>query len=207
MYINFVGKVVMSNELSLQPSMDEDGLKFFTDAITRSNCYLEYGCGGSTAYAGNVAKVNAIISVDTSKDWVDKVRQSLSHTETKLFIKHCDLGELKEWGFPVDRSRSAHFWRYMVTPWETAKELNLVPDLILIDGRFRVASFLYSLLSARVGTLLLFDDYLNREAYFVVEKYCKLQEKHGRMGVFYVDHNYSITDLVSTIAEYSTNCA
>ena len=51
----------------------------------------------------------------------------------------------------------------------------------------------------------MFDDYLNREHYFVVEKFCKLQEKHGRMGVFYVDHNYSVPDLVSTIAEYSTN--
>lgn len=187
--------------------MDEDGLKFFTDAITRSICYLEYGCGGSSVYAANVAKVKTIISVDTSETWIAKVSQSVSNAETKLFMRHCDFGELKKWGTPVNRAKSPHFWRYMVTPWEMAREHNLIPDAILIDGRFRVASFLYSLLSARVGTLIMFDDYLNREQYFVVEKYCKLQEKHGRMGVFYADHNYTVTDIVATIAEYSTNWA
>jgi hypothetical protein len=53
----------------------------------------------------------------------------------------------------------------------------------------------------------MFDDYFGREHYFVVEKYCRLQEKHGRMGVFYAEQSYSVTDLVSTIAEYSTNWA
>lgn len=198
---------MMSDEISFQPAMDEDGLKFFKDAITHSKCYLEYGCGGSTAYAANVARVDTIIGVDSSKIWVDKVIMSLSNTQTNLFLKHCNLGEIGEWGTPVNREKSSDFWRYMVTPWQVAAETKLIPDTVLVDGRFRVASFLYSLLSARVGTLLMFDDYLNRDHYFVVEKFCKLQEKHGRMGVFYVDHQYSITDLVSTIAEYSTNWA
>ena len=180
---------------------------FFKDAIARSSCYLEYGCGGSTAYAANLAKVKTIISVDTSQIWIDKVIQSLAHTDSTLLIKHCDLGEIINLGTPINRDKSMHFWRYMVTPWETARAKNLVPDAVLIDGRFRVASFLYSLLSARAGTLLMFDDYLNRKHYFVVEKYCKLQEKHGRMGVFYADHNYAVTDIVATIAEYSTNWA
>ena len=197
----------MINEISLKPLMDVAGLKFFTDAIKRSECFLEYGCGGSTACAANVGRVKAILSVDTSKVWVDKVSEHLTRTETKLYIKHCDFGEIKNFGVPVSRAKSADFWRYMVTPWDAAKEHNLIPDTILIDGRFRVASFLYSLLSARVGTLLMFDDYLDRPQYFVVEKFCKLQEKHGRMGVFYAEHSYAVTDIVSTIAEYSTNWA
>jgi len=195
----------MSSEIGFQPSMDEGGLKFFTNAIMSSNCYLEYGCGGSTAYAANIAKVKTIIAVDTSNVWVAKVNQSLSGTQSKLHLKHCDLGEVGDWGTPVNTDRSADFWKYMVTPWQVAEQLKAIPDTVLIDGRFRVASFLFSLLSARVGTLLMFDDYLNREHYFIVEKFCKLHGKHGRMGVFYVDHNYSVPDLVSTIAEYSTN--
>jgi hypothetical protein len=92
----------------------------------------------------------------------------------------------------------------MVAPWQVANKLELIPDAVLIDGRFRVASFLYSLISARVGTILMFDDYLNREKYFIVENFVKLQEKHGRMGVFYVEHDYNLPEIVSTIAEYST---
>jgi hypothetical protein len=194
-------------DINLHPSMDGPGLKFFTDAVSRSNCFLEYGCGGSTAYAANFAKVKNIISVDTSKVWLEKVNQSLSDTGTKLFLRHCDLGEIGDWGTPVSRNNSGDFWRYMVTPWKLSKELKLIPDAVLIDGRFRVASFLYSLLSARVGTLIMFDDYLDRDHYHLVERFCKLKEKHGRMGVFYVEHNYDVSELVSTIAEYSTNWA
>jgi hypothetical protein len=193
--------------INLSPSMDGPGLKFFTDAVDRSNCFLEYGCGGSTAYAANVAKVKNIISVDSSKVWVEKVNKSLSDTETKLFLRHCDIGEIGDWGTPVNRNKSGDFWRYMVAPWQLSKELKLIPDSVLIDGRFRVASFLFSLLSARVGTLIMFDDYFDRGHYHQVERFCKLKEKHGRMGVFYVEHNYDMPELVSTIAEYSTNWA
>ena len=50
-------------DLSLVPVMDVKGLEFFQSAITRSKVFLEYGCGGSTAYAANVAGVESIISV------------------------------------------------------------------------------------------------------------------------------------------------
>ena len=197
----------MLSDLGFQPSMDDGGFSFFSTAISNSKCFLEYGAGGSTAYAANVGKVTAIISIDTSKVWVDKVKQSLSNSETRLFINHCDLGEVGGWGTPINREKSAEFWRYTVTPWRVAYESKLVPDLVLIDGRFRVSAFLYSLLSARVGTLIMFDDYLDREHYFVVENFCKLKEKHGRMGVFSVEHNYSLPEIAAAIAEYSTNWA
>ena len=194
----------MADDISLFPSMDSEGLSFFKDAISHSNCFLEYGCGGSTSYAVNFGKLSAVISVDTSKEWVDKVHKSLSHMNTQLLLEHCDLGPIGEWGRPINKDRSGDFWRYMVTPWRVARESRLTPDTVLIDGRFRVAAFLYSLLSARVGTLIMFDDYLNRPHYFVVENFCRLKEKHGRMGVFIVENNYSLPDIVSAIAEYAT---
>jgi hypothetical protein len=158
-------------------------------------------------HAANFGSVKTIISVDTLKPWIDKVSKSLESMQTTLLINYFDLGEIGDWGVPINRNKSQNFWRYMVMPWEAANSRNLIPDTILIDGRFRVASFLYSLLSSRVGTLIMFDDYLDREHYFVVEKFCKLQEKHGRMGVFYVEHKYSVPELVSAISNYSNNWA
>jgi hypothetical protein len=194
----------VSDAVALNPLMDASGLLFFKESLVSANCFLEYGCGGSTAYAVNQAKVKAVISVDTSLEWVEKVAQSLANSESRLLLKHCDVGPVVDWGAPLNRDRSQHFWRYMVTPWNTAKEHNLVPDLVLIDGRFRVASFLYSLLCARVGTTIMFDDYLDRPHYFVVERFCRLKEKHGRMGVFQVQQHYAVPDIVSAIAEYAT---
>jgi hypothetical protein len=195
----------MTQAVSIKPSMDEGGFKFFDSILSSASCLLEYGSGGSTSYAANIKKVKKIISVDTSQEWIVKVCNSISDVDTEIFIDYCDLGPVGDWGVPINREKSAHFWQYMVRPWQIAKTNNLVPNAILIDGRFRVASFLYSLISARIGTVIMFDDYLDRQHYFVVEKFCRLQEKHGRMGVFYVDNNFSMSDVVSAIAEYSTN--
>ena len=127
----------------------------------------------------------------------------MTDTQTTLLIEHCDIGTVGEWGTPKTREKIGDFWRYMATPWDVAKAKNLRPDLILVDGRFRVASFLLSLVNARVGATILFDDYLNRPKYFEVENFCRLREKCGRMGVFTVDLNYSIPDVCQAIAKYS----
>lgn len=49
----------------------------------------------------------------------------------------------------------------------------------MIDGRFRVACFLYSLLCAETGTVILFDDYSLRFRYHLVEDFCPKVESHG----------------------------
>jgi len=77
---------------------------------------------------------------------------------------------------------------------------------VSVDGRFRVASFLFSLLSARTGTTILFDDYMDRPNYFVVEEFCKLKEARGRMGVFTTSNQYSVTALCEKVAQYSILC-
>lgn len=175
----------------------------FKELLQASNCYLEYGCGGSTVYACNNAKVKTVISVETDKTWADKVRHSLESTESALYIEHCDIGELGEFGKPKNLDKVEDYWKYIVTPWEIAKQAHQVPDVVLIDGRFRVASFLYSLVCARVGTPIFFDDYFERPQYFVAEAFCKLTERHGRMALFTTSHNYALTDLIARIAQYS----
>jgi hypothetical protein len=189
----------------LVPWMDAQGLQCFQAALAHSQCYLEYGCGGSTVYACNTARVKTVISIESSRDWVDKLRALLAGTPSTLLLAHCDIGEVGDWGVPKSKDRVNDFWRYMVAPWQLARQHHHQPDTVLVDGRFRVASFLFSLLSARVGTTILFDDYLDRPEYFVVEQFCRLQEAHGRMGVFTAGPGYSTVDLCACIAEYSLN--
>jgi hypothetical protein len=199
----------MSNEIVLYPNLDEPSLLFFKTALLNNNCYLEYGCGGSTTYAIRETKIKTIISVDTSLEWINNINEYLKNSETdsetQLFLTHCNLGVVERWGTPVNRNNSIDFWKYMVAPWKIVKENRLSPDIILIDGRFRVACFLYSVLCADYGTTIMIDDYFHRPHYHIVERFCKLKERHGRMGVFYVEHNYSIPEIVAYIAKYSTN--
>ena len=193
----------MSNEQPIEPTVNTAEDARFKELLQTSNCYLEYGCGGSTLFACNNAKVKNVISVEIDKTWADKVRDSLEHANSSVHIEYCDIGEVGEFGKPKTLDKIQDYWKYMVTPWEVAKQNHLVPDVVLIDGRFRVASFLYSLVSARVGTSIFFDDYFDRPYYFIVEEFCQLTERHGRMALFTVTRNYALTDLIARIAQYS----
>ncbi len=185
------------------PHMDAEGLGCFKEALAVSRCYLEYGAGGSTLYAANVANVPTIVSIESDIDWKTKVVESISGSKSKIYIEHWDIGEVGEWGNPKNRSKITNYWGYMAQPWRIARSNNLVPDTVLVDGRFRVASFLFSLLSAQIGTTILFDDYLDRPAYFVVEEFCQPVRNRGRMGVFLATRNFSVTDICEKIARYS----
>ena len=195
----------MTSTVSSVPSMDELALACFIKMINNSKCYLEYGSGGSTIFAANVAHVPKIISVESDRKWSEHVKSSIENFSPSFHIEHCDIGEVVDWGHPKNNNNSDNFWRYSFQPWDTATRNFLIPDTVLIDGRFRVSSFLTSLLCSRVGTTLLFDDYFDRAQYSVVEKFCQLHERHGRMGVFISNHNYSHTDITRMIAEYSVN--
>lgn len=189
--------------LKLQPHMDEDALVFFKERIKSSLCYLEYGAGGSTFYAVNVVKVPVVISVESDRSLIEQLAPTLLLVNSRVFISHCNIGKIEAWGYPKNIDNVLNYWSYMSKPWHVVRENDFSPDLILIDGRFRVASFLYSLLSAKEGTTILFDDYADREEYFLVEKFCPLQERKGNMGVFTVSKDFSVPDICEKIAQYS----
>lgn len=193
----------MAEEQRAEPLVHNNENARFNELLGGSRCYLEYGCGGSTIYACNNAKVGTVISVELDKAWAVKVNASLTGTESNVYIEHCDLGDLDADKKPLIESGIHSYWKYMATPWEIAREIHQIPDVVLIDGKFRVASFLYSLISARVGTSIFFDDYFDRPQYFIVEEFCQLTERHGRMALFTVTHNYFLPDLVARIAQYS----
>lgn len=185
------------------PHLDQEGLICFQRAIGMGKCYLEYGTGGSTIYAGNVAKVENIISVETDRAWLDAVAQGIQGGGSKVRLVHCDLGETGAWGWPKTNERMGDFWRYPTVAWSVAAQNRLSPDTILIDGRFRVACFLFSLLNAQDGTTILFDDYFDRPQYAVAERFCRVESQHGRLAVFRAERGYSLPALTAAFAQFS----
>lgn len=152
----------------------------FIESVAACTVYGEYGCGASTIWCANHSAV-PIIAVDTSADWISRVRAA-AERKTRLEIVHVDLGELGEWGRPVSYRRRADFAAYIEAPWTFA----LKPDLILVDGRFRVACFLQSLLNAAAGAVILFDDYTERPNYHLVEEFVARAQTCGTMAKFVV---------------------
>jgi hypothetical protein len=175
----------------------------FRERIAESTNYLEYGCGGSTVYACTQEKIKNIISVDTDMKWINLVSRLTYKSEKNIIIDHVNLGETGEWGYPKSLNGHGDFWIYSVKPWISAKTLGVSPDTVLIDGRFRVACFLYTLISAPVGTVVIFDDYFDRPHYFEVEKFEQVVTRAGRVAVFKVSNGYDLKELVVCYAKFT----
>ena len=93
-----------------------------------------------------------------------------------------DVGDVGDWGYPTSFKMRSNYRKYAELFWLTKKR----PDLVLIDGRFRVYCFLTSLRFAPVGTKILFDDYINRPFYHVVEEFAPRLDSCGRQALFEV---------------------
>lgn len=193
--------VSMPIEIPSIPHLEPEALAVFDQYVTGATCYLEYGAGGSTLRAGQL-HAQYIISIDSSLAWIKAVKTAMGSPLTVDMI-HCDIGEVGAWGRPKDQQGLFNYHFYMSMPWAVARNKLLTPAVVLIDGRFRVACFLYSLICAQPGTIILFDDYANRDHYHVVEDFSVPLETYGRMAIFEVNNNYALPEIVARIAEYS----
>lgn len=160
----------------------------FNDLISTAKTYGEYGCGASTIWAANHTALE-VTSVDTSKAWLDHVQTKIIRTDAIKAV-HVDLGPLGDWGRPDGYQYRQRFIDYVEGPWMEGKSF----DLVLIDGRFRMACFLTTLLRARPGTRILFDDYVERKHFHVAEQFLESFRRNDRQAAFIVpeklDHTY-----------------
>ncbi len=165
--------------------MDKLSIAPFENHLRKAKVYLEFGSGGSTIRACELG-VPEIHTVETSKDFLDEVIEDCNAIGYKGTIHphFIDIGPTKSWGYPVSRKSSGRWPAYYVSPWKSLEEQDKSPDLILVDGRFRVAVFLYSLLMAKIGTTILVDDYAKRGHYHLIEQIIKPVGFHGRMAEF-----------------------
>ncbi|MEM0909717.1 MAG: hypothetical protein AAGJ37_02015 [Pseudomonadota bacterium] len=168
----------------------------FKSLLQKANVYGEYGCGESTQWVLENTKTQ-VLTVDTSLQWIDEVKQGLDDEKMKrVQIKHVDLGDLMIWGRPNSYDKRDKFSHYTDWIWQQSVK----PDTVLIDGRFRVCSFLTSLKFANEGTKLIFDDYTDRPFYQIIEQFLPREEVCGRQCLFIVPNRNKI-DLESIETE------
>ena len=115
------------------------------------------------------------------------INNTVDHLQ-RLNIKLIDLGEVGDWGRPINYNNSDIFYNYTDWIWK----LPQIPDTVLIDGRFRVCCFLTSLKNAKQGTKIIFDDYCNRPYYHIVENYIQREVTYGRQCLFIVPSQKNI---------------
>jgi hypothetical protein len=159
-------------------------LHFLREKLSNSRCYLEFGAGYSTLIASDHPSIR-VISFETDVNYCEFIQKKLvekgdSH---KVEIVHVDIGPTGEWGWPEVNPEESRFPNYLWAPISRIKSDDFNPDLILIDGRFRVATFLACLIEFP-GVKIVFDDYLDREFYHIVEEILKPKSVVGRIAFF-----------------------
>jgi len=170
------------------PYFDAASSEFFAEKLRTTRNYLEYGSGGSTLLAHK--SVQNLVSVESDGHFLAAVQRRLAQDGSRAVTKliHAKIGLTQEWGMPVFRKptqRRVQRWEnYSKAPWKYYRAQGLEPDLILVDGRFRVACVLESFANLSPGSrcLVLFDDYASRPHYRAVEPFAELQLV-GRMAV------------------------
>jgi hypothetical protein len=170
-----------------RPWFDSEGTKVFETLLDRSQLYVEYGTGGSTVLAAQLGK--KFVSVESDVGFAKNLRDRLGPSAGSGSVLAIDIGLTGAWGAPLftkpTSGRLALWKSYAMAPWSLLGSEDM-PDLVLIDGRFRVACALTSLLelARQPDATILVDDYIDRAHYHVIENFGRLRQVAGRMAVF-----------------------
>lgn len=198
-------------DVSLEPHFDAGSIDYFNTALKSCNQYLEWGTGGSTLVAAKLGK--NFIAIDSDKYFLESVKkQIVKHgyaNKNSQLLHYADIGVTKEWGQPIfqakNKLRLKRWAKYSDIPINKKKPF--LPDLILIDGRFRVACALKAIkyLHMKLDYTILVDDYESRTEYKEIERFANLMQLEGRMAVFKQKIDIDLIDLDKSIKKYTTD--
>jgi Glycosyl transferase family 2 len=147
----------------------------------KASVILEYGSGGSTILAADLGK--KVISVESDKDWATRLAEHLRPFPDATVLP-VDIGPTQKWGIPSRPRFHTRFHQYPLSVWDHPELGD--PDVVLIDGRFRVACLVAVLMRAKRPTTVLFHDYVGRPDYQRVEQLARKEETVGRLARFTV---------------------
>jgi hypothetical protein len=138
------------------PRMSEAELGFFRHLLEAGGFarYGEFGLGGSTLEAVR-RDFAMLVSVESDAGWL---AAAAGHPELaaaiaagRLTLRHGDIGPVADWGRPRDRAAIDGWPGYVAGFWEEWSRRGAAPDLVFVDGRFRVAAALSALLRSEAA--------------------------------------------------------
>jgi hypothetical protein len=190
------------------PHLSSPERECFYAELESCETYLEYGSGGSTLLA--LTMVPVVISVENDRAFyravVNKGRLLAKGQYLPVFV---NIGRTSLWGEPVlQRQTALRKWlwrRYAIAPWRVINRKRLCPDLIFIDGRFRVACALESLLRLppESACRIFFDDFEQYNgAYYHILEFVEDVGRCGRAIIFRRAANFDQVRCKQVLSEY-----
>ncbi|MCA0974294.1 tetratricopeptide repeat protein [Halomonas denitrificans] len=174
------------------PHMTVSEQQLFLDALRKTQRYFEFGSGGSTIWA--TREGISVHGVESDANWVQALREACGET---CKVRSVDIGSTREWGFPVDTRPDERFEAYSLAIHDMADAF----DLILIDGRFRVACTLQSIIHTMRNadrprdTRLFLHDFWDRPHYHSVLEFLEEEKRVDTAGIFRIKEGLSLERL------------
>lgn len=146
------------------------------NVYSKANSIGEWGMGSSTLIAKHTG-VKKLHAIDSSFTWVNKMKSLINEYN----LTWINIGNVKEWGYPKDKSRMKHWYTY-------SQSMIRGLDVYLVDGRFRVACAAQALLNKNAYVLI--HDFQRKE-YKVVLTIANILTQVETLAVLKRKHNIS----------------
>lgn len=150
--------------------MTQNEIAEYNRILNAGGTYLEYGSGGSTFAALRNSNITKLFSVESDLSFLSRLSEDAEILRNidngRATLRWADVGETGEWGGPKTSCKRYLWPSYSLFPHLVGYK----PDIVLVDGRFRVACVLACVANAPNSTILV-HDYAERYNYRVIEQF------------------------------------
>ena len=167
----------------------------FYKYLDKATNYMEFGSGGSTYQASIRSNIKSICTVESDLEWIQKLQTKIVHSSIQY--NYIDIqARSKNLGYPGKDCKPEDMKKYsdVKVPSET--------DLVLIDGRFRVACCLKLIGQINDDCIVIFDDFLDRKQYHVVLDYFTIVEQTENKSLVVLRRRKGTIPPLELIAKY-----
>lgn len=193
-----------SFDLPDAPFMSAAERRLFKKTLECATRYFEFGSGGSTVWA--VQQGLIVEGVESDDKWVNALKQRLG---SACRVAAVDIGPTGDWGYPTSSSSIDKFPDYS----RAIHQHEMAFDLVLVDGRFRVACILAAIQhifrwhSEPQSARLFIHDFWNRQQYHTVLEFLEPIERVETAGIFKVKADCDLDQVNQLWHEFATQPA
>ena len=174
-------KYNVSKKINFNNDKEND---FFIKKLKECKLYLEFGSGNSTLLAKFYNK--KFYSIESDKNFYFFLKKKFNLKN--YFLR--DIGIVKYFSIPLLFHLRKKFLlnkanKYSSDIFKILKKEKIIPDFILVDGRYRVltAIYLYKFYKDKNKKFtIIIDDYKERNFYHIIDKFFEIKT-YGRFGV------------------------
>jgi len=179
----------------MEPAIKPLDKILFYKYLNKATHYMEFGSGGSTYQASIRSNIKSICTVESDLEWIQILKSKITHPSIEY--NYIDIQALpKSLGYPGKNCNPIHMKKY------SDVKVSSETDLVLIDGRFRVACCLKLIGQIKDSCIVVFDDFLDRSQYHLILDYFTILEQTENRSLVVLQRKKGTVPSLELIKKY-----